>query len=186
MKYLGQTSVLSQAMSPCHWTLEPASQLARQSGQPLWVSGYQRSPLETGEKQKHPTNILLFSPPSPPLLILLRISEAQTEATCWGSNFAKLTFCFVAERPAGVIIVRRAWLCWYSRPAEYLERWSGDGEDLRLFGIGEMTQTLIVNLMTEILDRIRYLLFVKLQETLLRNINLNWNKFLYEDFPLNI
>ena len=49
-----------------------------------------------------------------------------------------------------------------------------------------MTQTLIVNLMTLILGRIRYLLFVKIQETLLRNINLNWNKFLYEDFPLNI
>ena len=184
MKYLGQTSLLS------HFTLSldiGPSQLASQAVRPTPLGV--RLPTkptgswrETKTSNQHPA----FSPPSPPLLILLRISEAQTEATCWGSNFAKLTFCFVAERPAGVIIVRRAWLCWYSRPAEYLERWSGDGEDLRLFGTGEMTQTLIVNLMTEILDRIRYLLFVKLQETLLRNINLNWNKFLYEDFPLNI
>ena len=104
---------------PCHLVIghwsqpsQPASQAVRPT--PLGVrlptkpAGSWR---ETKTSNQHPA----FSPPSPPLLILLRISEAQTEATCWGSNFAKLTFCFVAERPAGVIIVRRAWLCWYSR-----------------------------------------------------------------------
>ena len=155
-----------------YWTL------SEESDQPLWVSGYEARWRKNENIQ--PTSCLS------PLLILLRISEAQTEATCWGSNFAKLTFCFAAERPAGVIIVRQThWV--FVLQAEYLERWSdGDDDNLQLFGTEEMTQTLIVHLMTQILGRIRYLLFVKIQETLLRNINLNWNKFLYEDFPLNI